>query len=149
MATNETVEAKQPAMTPLQEQRWLRMEPMRIGWLGMEWHHYEREIRLPFDEAIERGVLDRRYEFLFEDDAGLPQSTAQAGIDAFNRLVDALFDAKNPRTAGRELPRRVMTTLEAAVFVLVSAVVIVAGAFFASLRPCRTTSHQIATAPIT
>jgi ABC-type branched-subunit amino acid transport system substrate-binding protein len=44
---------------------------------------------MAFDEGIERGVLDRRYEFLFEDDAGLPQGTAQGGIDAYNRLADA------------------------------------------------------------
>jgi branched-chain amino acid transport system substrate-binding protein len=78
-----------PAMTALEEQRWLRLKPTRIGWLGMEWRHFEREIRMAFDDAIERGVLDRRYEFVFEEDAGLPQSTAQDGIDAFNRLVDA------------------------------------------------------------
>jgi len=74
---------------PLEEARWLRLPPTKIGWLGMEWRHYEREIRMPFDEGIERGVLDRRYEFVFEDDAGLPQSTAHDGIAAFHRLVDA------------------------------------------------------------
>jgi ABC-type branched-subunit amino acid transport system substrate-binding protein len=71
------------------EDRWLRLEPIKIGWHGMEWRRFEREIRMAFDEAIERGVLDRRYEFLFEDDAGLPQGTAKAGIDSYNRLVDA------------------------------------------------------------
>ena len=35
---------------------------------------------MAFDEAIERGLLDRRYEFVFEENAGLPQGTAQAGI---------------------------------------------------------------------
>ncbi len=71
------------------EDRWLRLEPTKIGWLGMEWARFEREIRMAFDEGIERGVLDRRYEFLFEEDAGLPQGTAKGGIDAFHRLVDA------------------------------------------------------------
>lgn len=71
------------------EDRWLRLEPIKVGWLGMEWRRFEREIRMAFDEGIERGVLDRRYEFLFEDDAGLPQGTAKGGIDAFKRLVDA------------------------------------------------------------
>lgn len=75
--------------SPLEEQRWLRLKPIKIGWLGMEWKHFEREIRLAFDDAIDRGVLDRRYEFVFEDDAGLPQSSAQDGIDSFNRLADA------------------------------------------------------------
>jgi branched-chain amino acid transport system substrate-binding protein len=71
------------------EDRWLRLEPVRVGWLGLEWARFEREIRMAFDEATERGVLDRRYEFLFEEDAGLPQGTAKGGIDAFNRLADA------------------------------------------------------------
>ncbi|OHV32084.1 MULTISPECIES: ABC transporter substrate-binding protein [Pseudofrankia] len=74
---------------PSIEDRWLRLEPMKIGWLGMEWARFEREIRMAFDEGIERGVLDRRYEFLFEQDAGLPQGTAKGGVDAFHRLVDA------------------------------------------------------------
>jgi ABC-type branched-subunit amino acid transport system substrate-binding protein len=71
------------------EDRWLRLEPVKVGWLGMEWARFEREIRMAFDEATEAGILDRRYEFLFEEDAGLPQGTAKGGIDAFNRLVDA------------------------------------------------------------
>jgi branched-chain amino acid transport system substrate-binding protein len=71
------------------EDRWLRLEPVKVGWLGMEWARFEREIRMAFDEGIERGVLDRRYEFLFENDAGLPQGTAKGGIEAFHRLVDA------------------------------------------------------------
>lgn len=70
------------------EDRWLRLQPIKIGWHGMEWRGFEREIRMAFDEGVERGVLDRRYEFLFEEDAGLPQSTAHAGIAAYNRLVD-------------------------------------------------------------
>jgi branched-chain amino acid transport system substrate-binding protein len=76
-------------MTTSIEDRWLRLEPIKVGWLGMEWARFTREIQMAFDEGIERGVLDRRYEFLFEDDAGLPQGTAQGGIDSFHRLVDA------------------------------------------------------------
>ena len=71
------------------EDRWLLVEPIKIGWLGMEWRRFEREIRMAFDEGVERGVLDRRYEFLFEDNAGLPQNTAHSGIESFHRLVDA------------------------------------------------------------
>lgn len=70
------------------EDRWLRLEPIKIGLLGLEMPRFEREIRMAFDEGIERGLLDRRYELVFEDEAGLPQGTAQQGIDAFNRLVD-------------------------------------------------------------
>ena len=71
------------------EHRWLRLEPIKIGWLGSEWRGFEREIHMAFDEATEQGLLDRRYEFVFEHDAGLPQGTAQSGREAYERLVDA------------------------------------------------------------
>jgi branched-chain amino acid transport system substrate-binding protein len=71
------------------EERWLRLAPIKIGWHGMEWARFKREIEMAFDEGIERGLLDRRYEFLYEDDAGLPQGTAQGGIDSYLRLADA------------------------------------------------------------
>lgn len=71
------------------EDRWLRLEPTKIGLLGMEMERFEREIKMAFDEGVERGVLDRRYELIFEADAGLPQGTAQGGIKGFERLIDA------------------------------------------------------------
>jgi 4-hydroxybenzoate polyprenyltransferase len=55
--------------------------------------------------------------------------TARSAAMGFNRLVDAGYDAKNPRTAMRELPRGAMTPLEARVFVLVSAVLFVVAAY--------------------
>ena len=48
----------------------------------------------------------------------------------FNRIVDARFDALNPRTAMRELPRGVMSTREATLFVVASSAMLV----FASWR---------------
>jgi ABC-type branched-subunit amino acid transport system substrate-binding protein len=68
---------------------WLNRAPIKIGWLGTEWRAWRREIRMAFDEGVEQGLLDRGYEFVYEDDAGLPQSTAQAGVAAYHRLVDA------------------------------------------------------------
>jgi 4-hydroxybenzoate polyprenyltransferase len=50
---------------------------------------------------------------------------ARSAAMGFNRLVDARFDALNPRTAMRELPRGAMSPTEAAVFVLVSSGVFV------------------------
>src|SRR5262245_42455764 len=44
---------------------------------------------------------------------------ARSAAMGFNRLVDAHFDALNPRTAARELPRGMMTRSEAAAFVIV------------------------------
>ena len=71
------------------EHRWLKLEPIKIGWLGSEWRGFKREIRMSFDEAIEQGLLDRGYEFIFEYDAGLPQGAAQSGIRSYERLIDA------------------------------------------------------------
>jgi 4-hydroxybenzoate polyprenyltransferase len=54
--------------------------------------------------------------------------SARSAAMGFNRLVDARFDALNPRTAMRELPRGAMTRVEASLFVIVSSVVFVGGA---------------------
>jgi 4-hydroxybenzoate polyprenyltransferase len=51
--------------------------------------------------------------------------SARSAAMGFNRLVDARFDALNPRTAIRELPRGALTTRDAILFVLVSSVVFV------------------------
>ena len=53
---------------------------------------------------------------------------ARSAAMGFNRLVDARFDALNPRTAMRELPRGTMSQREATVFVLVSSIAFIAGA---------------------
>jgi 4-hydroxybenzoate polyprenyltransferase len=50
---------------------------------------------------------------------------ARSAAMGFNRLVDHEFDARNPRTAGRELPQGTMSRREALVFVLVSAALFV------------------------
>jgi 4-hydroxybenzoate polyprenyltransferase len=50
---------------------------------------------------------------------------ARSAAMGFNRLVDARLDALNPRTAGRELPRGVMSRPEAIAFVVVSSVLFV------------------------
>ena len=44
--------------------------------------------------------------------------TARSAAMGFNRLVDARFDASNPRTANRELPAGRMSITEAVLFVL-------------------------------
>ena len=45
---------------------------------------------------------------------------ARSAAMGFNRLVDAHYDALNPRTAMRELPRGVMTPAEATTFVVIA-----------------------------
>ena len=53
---------------------------------------------------------------------------ARSAAMGFNRLADAAYDAKNPRTAMREIPRGVISRPAATVFVLVSATIFVASA---------------------
>ena len=52
--------------------------------------------------------------------------TARSAAMGFNRLVDARFDAANPRTASREIPAGRMSTTEATVFVVMMSVAFVA-----------------------
>jgi 4-hydroxybenzoate polyprenyltransferase len=54
--------------------------------------------------------------------------SARSAAMGFNRLVDARYDALNPRTAARELPRGIMSRGEAIVFVLLASVVFVLAA---------------------
>ena len=54
---------------------------------------------------------------------------ARSAAMGFNRLVDARYDARNPRTAMRELPRGVISTREAVLFVAISAAVFVFAAW--------------------
>ena len=55
--------------------------------------------------------------------------SARSAAMGFNRLVDARFDALNPRTAGREIPRGAMSVSEAGWFVGSSSLVFVAAAW--------------------
>jgi 4-hydroxybenzoate polyprenyltransferase len=59
--------------------------------------------------------------------------SARSAAMGFNRLVDRTIDARNPRTAGRELPRGVLSAREVSLFVAVSTAVFVAAA--AMLNP--------------
>ena len=51
--------------------------------------------------------------------------TARSAAMGFNRLADAAYDARNPRTAMRELPQGRMSRREAAIFVVVSSLAFV------------------------
>ena len=54
---------------------------------------------------------------------------ARSAAMGFNRLADARFDALNPRTANREIPRGAMSVGEAGVFVAISSAVFVYAAW--------------------
>jgi 4-hydroxybenzoate polyprenyltransferase len=81
---------------------------------------------LPF--ALTGALLASRYEPLTWGRAGwivVAMVAARSAAMGFNRLVDAKYDAHNPRTANRELPRGTMTYREAAMFVAASSVLFV------------------------
>jgi len=50
---------------------------------------------------------------------------ARSAAMAFNRLVDMSFDARNPRTSSRALPRKLLSRSFVAVFIAVSAALLV------------------------
>lgn len=54
---------------------------------------------------------------------------ARSAAMGFNRLVDVGFDAANPRTSGRELPRGAMTRREARAFVVAASAAFVLSAY--------------------
>jgi 4-hydroxybenzoate polyprenyltransferase len=55
----------------------------------------------------------------------LAMVAARSAAMGFNRLVDAHYDALNPRTSMREIPRGAMSRAEAIIFVMVSSTVFV------------------------
>jgi 4-hydroxybenzoate polyprenyltransferase len=57
---------------------------------------------------------------------------ARSAAMGFNRLVDADFDARNPRTAMRELPRGMMSRTEATIFVALASAAFIASAWMIS-----------------
>jgi 4-hydroxybenzoate polyprenyltransferase len=61
---------------------------------------------------------------------------ARSAAMALNRLIDAGIDARNPRTAGRELPTGSLSRAEVVAFTAVSLAILVASTFFLS-PPCR------------
>lgn len=54
---------------------------------------------------------------------------ARSAAMGFNRLVDARYDALNPRTAGRELPRGAMSRREATGFVVIASILFLISAW--------------------
>ncbi len=59
---------------------------------------------------------------------GVCMVTARSAAMGFNRLVDARFDAGNPRTSGRELPSGRMSSTEATTFVVVMSLAFIGAA---------------------
>jgi branched-chain amino acid transport system substrate-binding protein len=68
------------------------VDPIKIGWLGAALDGpgggYDRIHHLAFDEAAERGLLDRPVEFVLHPENGLPNGSARNATDGFRSLVD-------------------------------------------------------------
>jgi 4-hydroxybenzoate polyprenyltransferase len=56
--------------------------------------------------------------------------TARSAAMAFNRYLDSHFDAKNPRTAIREIPAGIISKENALRFVIINCIVFIAATFF-------------------
>ncbi|MBC7652367.1 MAG: UbiA family prenyltransferase, partial [Deinococcales bacterium] len=56
--------------------------------------------------------------------------SARSAAMAFNRYLDRSFDAKNPRTAIREIPAGIISANSALRFVILSSVIFVIATFF-------------------
>lgn len=56
--------------------------------------------------------------------------TARNAAMGFNRYLDREFDAKNPRTAGRELPTKVLKPTSVLIFVIVNSLLFITAAYF-------------------
>ncbi|TDH27392.1 4-hydroxybenzoate octaprenyltransferase [Segetibacter sp. 3557_3] len=56
--------------------------------------------------------------------------TARSAAMAFNRWLDKNFDAKNPRTAIREIPAGIVSANSALIFVVVNAIIFIASTWF-------------------
>ncbi|MEO7276304.1 MAG: UbiA-like polyprenyltransferase [Vicinamibacterales bacterium] len=81
---------------------------------------------LPFALTGALLALNKTGQWALADVAGrvgwivLAMVAARSAAMGFNRLVDARYDALNPRTASREIPRGAMSRGEATGFVIVS-----------------------------
>jgi 4-hydroxybenzoate polyprenyltransferase len=85
---------------------------------------------LPF--ALTGALLASRHAPLTWDRVGwivVAMVGARSAAMGFNRLVDALYDRLNPRTAGRELPSGRMSRREAVGFVAAASAVFVLAAY--------------------
>ncbi|NOT52841.1 MAG: UbiA family prenyltransferase [Chitinophagaceae bacterium] len=89
------------------------------------------KIRLDFmDEMTERVNLyfkNNWYVFVFMI---LCMVFARSAAMAFNRYLDRKFDAKNPRTAVREIPSGIITPKNALIFTIASCILFIACCFF-------------------
>ena len=86
-------------------------------------------IAFPLDPNIKSNSL---YEFLIQKFilVIICMITARSAAMAFNRYLDRSFDAKNPRTAIREIPKGIISPNSALRFVILSSIIFVLSTYF-------------------
>lgn len=86
-------------------------------------------IAFPLDPNIKSNSL---YEFLIQKFilVIICMITARSAAMAFNRYLDRSFDAKNPRTAIREIPKGIISPNSALRFVILSSVIFILSTYF-------------------
>jgi 4-hydroxybenzoate polyprenyltransferase len=91
------------------------------GWHTMIYSPGQRQFNIPFskEEIVIRFIL-----------VILCMVFARSAAMAFNRYLDRSFDAKNPRTAIREIPSGIISANNALVFTIVSCVLFLVTCFF-------------------
>ena len=85
------------------------------------------------DEMHEKVFLYFKHDWFFFIFVILCMIFARSAAMAFNRYLDRKFDALNPRTAIREIPKGIITPKNALTFTIVSCFLFVASCFFINL----------------
>lgn len=94
-----------------------------------QWRGFSEEILNPFAVKL-YSFFWPNYFFVIGGLVILCMIFARSAAMAFNRYLDRKFDAKNPRTAVREIPSGIITPKNALIFTLVSCILFVACCFF-------------------
>ncbi len=93
---------------------WIPVNEMRTDTVK---HHYSRSFDITPDWKIFALIL-------------VCMVTARSAAMAFNRYLDSHFDAKNPRTAIREIPSGIISKESALRFVIINCLVFITATFF-------------------
>jgi 4-hydroxybenzoate polyprenyltransferase len=104
------------AITP---SRFIYISDIYISYETTRWY----EVGPPYPENIRELII--RFLLVI-----LCMVFARSAAMAFNRYLDRSFDAKNPRTAIREIPSGVIKANNALLFTIVSSLLFVASTFF-------------------
>jgi len=101
---------------------WLR----QFSYMVPGWHTTGLPILISPD-AIPKSSLDLLLKFILVIGCMI---FARSAAMAFNRWADATWDAKNPRTAIREIPNGIVTSKNALAFVIINSVLFIIATFF-------------------